>query len=211
MIAGASDAASARHDVPELLRFLAQPAWTPARIVSTQKLRSVFQSQKGACPLAIRVFPNDNDPYIDAAFTANYSHKSDHLEVRCSPSMINPEYSDWFTENYPVTSTPSSVPSTTTHYSESEVHSERDDWWYKGTDNLLLSRSGERRRYFESRHIRRRAAKKHRLCGRFIYDPSGQASKPKFDESCLGCPSTVRRSFITPTASDQCSAPVTTL
>lgn len=49
------------------------------------------------------------------------------------------------TETHRSTSTPSSAPSTVTRYSESEVPSERDDWWYKGTDNLFLNRSGERR------------------------------------------------------------------
>ncbi|CAI7589921.1 unnamed protein product [Penicillium manginii] len=40
--------------------------------------------------------------------------------------------------------TPSSVPSTATRGSEREVMPlERDDWWYKGTDNLFLNRSGE--------------------------------------------------------------------
>ncbi|KAJ5083077.1 hypothetical protein N7532_012120 [Penicillium argentinense] len=39
--------------------------------------------------------------------------------------------------------TPSSVPSTVGRYPESEVPLERDDWWYKGTDNLFLNRLGE--------------------------------------------------------------------
>ncbi|KAJ5138225.1 uncharacterized protein N7515_003073 [Penicillium bovifimosum] len=39
-------------------------------------------------------------------------------------------------------STSCSEPSTFTRYSD-EVPPERDDWWYKGTDNLLLNRSGE--------------------------------------------------------------------
>ncbi|KAJ6080524.1 hypothetical protein N7467_010277 [Penicillium canescens] len=37
----------------------------------------------------------------------------------------------------------SSEPSTSTRYSDSEAPPERDDWWYKGTDNLFLNRSGE--------------------------------------------------------------------
>ncbi|CDM37663.1 Zn(2)-C6 fungal-type DNA-binding domain [Penicillium roqueforti FM164] len=37
--------------------------------------------------------------------------------------------------------TPSSEPSISNRYSEGP--SERDDWWYKGTDNLFLKRSGE--------------------------------------------------------------------
>jgi len=41
--------------------------------------------------------------------------------------------------------TPSSVPSNTIHHPDSEVPLERDDWWYKGTDNLFLNRSGEHR------------------------------------------------------------------
>ncbi|KAJ5135915.1 hypothetical protein N7448_004469 [Penicillium atrosanguineum] len=43
------------------------------------------------------------------------------------------------------TPTPSSAPSAATRYSdrEREVPLERDDWWFKGTDNLLLNRSGE--------------------------------------------------------------------
>ncbi|KAJ5623629.1 hypothetical protein N7490_012234 [Penicillium lividum] len=42
-------------------------------------------------------------------------------------------------------SLPSSVPaiSTATRYPESDPPIERDDWWYKGTDNLFLNRSGE--------------------------------------------------------------------
>jgi hypothetical protein len=39
----------------------------------------------------------------------------------------------------------SSEPSTSTRYSDSEAPPERDDWWYKGTDNLFLNRSGEHR------------------------------------------------------------------
>ncbi|KAJ5593805.1 uncharacterized protein N7459_000013 [Penicillium hispanicum] len=42
--------------------------------------------------------------------------------------------------------TPSSAPSTAstaTRCSEGEAPVDRDDWWYKGTDNLLLNRSGE--------------------------------------------------------------------
>jgi hypothetical protein len=35
--------------------------------------------------------------------------------------------------------------STFTRYSDSEAPPERDDWWYKGTDNLFLNRSGEHR------------------------------------------------------------------
>ncbi|KGO74194.1 Transcription factor, fungi [Penicillium italicum] len=38
--------------------------------------------------------------------------------------------------------TPSSEPSISNRYSD-EGPPERDDWWYKGTDNLLLNRSGE--------------------------------------------------------------------
>lgn len=47
------------------------------------------------------------------------------------------------------TPTPSSVPSTATRDSnrEREIPLERDDWWFKGTDNLLLNRSGEHRVY----------------------------------------------------------------
>ncbi|OGE49535.1 hypothetical protein PENARI_c021G01814 [Penicillium arizonense] len=41
------------------------------------------------------------------------------------------------------TITSSSEPSTSTRYSDSEAPPERDDWWYKGTDNLFLNRSGE--------------------------------------------------------------------
>lgn len=52
-----------------------------------------------------------------------------------------------YTETHRSSSTASSAPSTATRYSESEVPSERDDWWYKGTDNLFLNRSGERRTY----------------------------------------------------------------
>jgi hypothetical protein len=51
--------------------------------------------------------------------------------------------SDWYTSP----SAPSSAPSTGARYSESEIPLERDDWWYKGTDNLLLNRSGEHRMY----------------------------------------------------------------
>ncbi|CAG8283535.1 unnamed protein product [Penicillium salamii] len=41
--------------------------------------------------------------------------------------------------------TPSSEPSTSARYSEGELPpASRDDWWYKGTDNLFLNRSGER-------------------------------------------------------------------
>ncbi|KAJ5621660.1 hypothetical protein N7528_006443 [Penicillium herquei] len=45
-------------------------------------------------------------------------------------------------------STPSSLPSTTsttttTRDAEGEPPLERDDWWYKGTDNLFLNKSGE--------------------------------------------------------------------
>ncbi|KAF3389155.1 Proline utilization trans-activator [Penicillium rolfsii] len=47
--------------------------------------------------------------------------------------------SDWHTSP----SAPSSVPSTAAWYSESEMPPGRDDWWYKGTGNLLLNRSGE--------------------------------------------------------------------
>ncbi|KAJ5231251.1 hypothetical protein N7489_011959 [Penicillium chrysogenum] len=39
-------------------------------------------------------------------------------------------------------STPSSEPSISNRYSH-EGPPERDDWWYKGTDNLFLNRSGE--------------------------------------------------------------------
>ncbi|KAJ5156876.1 hypothetical protein N7492_009679 [Penicillium capsulatum] len=51
-------------------------------------------------------------------------------------------------ENHRPTSAsePSSVPSTTsanTQWSEGEAPLERDDWWYNGTDNLFLNRSGE--------------------------------------------------------------------
>ncbi|KAJ5884649.1 hypothetical protein N7495_009159 [Penicillium taxi] len=37
----------------------------------------------------------------------------------------------------------SSTTSPSTHNSEDDVLLERDDWWYKGTDNLFLNRSGE--------------------------------------------------------------------
>ncbi|KAJ5344422.1 hypothetical protein N7452_002426 [Penicillium brevicompactum] len=41
--------------------------------------------------------------------------------------------------------TPSSEPPTSARYAEGELPpASRDDWWYKGTDNLFLNRSGER-------------------------------------------------------------------
>lgn len=74
--------------------------------------------------------------------------------------------------------TPSSVPSTTTRFSESEVPLERDDWWYKGTDNLFLNRSGEHRTQTPFPISIVPLLTPARLCGRFIHHSSGQASEP---------------------------------
>lgn len=77
------------------------------------------------------------------AIIANYKRKAQCLEV-CSDSVsyirkLTPEVEN----SHP---TPSSEPPTSARYAEGELPlASRDDWWYKGTDNLFLNRSGERR------------------------------------------------------------------
>ncbi|CAI7676227.1 unnamed protein product [Penicillium pancosmium] len=70
--------------------------------------------------------PNGSNTY--SSKTPDISNTPEELQVGSPPSRP----------------TPSSGPSTTTRGSESEMMPlERDDWWYKGTDNLFLNRSGE--------------------------------------------------------------------
>lgn len=86
--------------------------------------------------------------------------------------------SDWHTSP----SAPSSVPSTAAWYSEGEVPLERDDWWYKGTGNLLLNRSGEHRMYINQiNDASNLSLKNQRLCGPSRDRPSGRAPQSWLD------------------------------
>lgn len=87
--------------------------------------------------------PDDADA-AGPVITVNCSRKPQAHKVRLASNaeLIIPDAGEL--------DRPSSVPSNVTsnpasRYSDDEVSSERDDWWYKGTDNLFLNRSGEHR------------------------------------------------------------------
>ncbi|KAJ5174183.1 uncharacterized protein N7482_000060 [Penicillium canariense] len=72
------------------------------------------------------------------------SQSQSHAESQSPMQARAPRDSSITESDRPTPSSiPSSTPSIVTRYSEGEVPLERDDWWYKGADNLLLNRSGE--------------------------------------------------------------------